>query len=223
MAAADGYTWKDFPHSSHRQVLEWLPPPPAKVLDVGTASGYLGAALSARGYTVVGIEKDEAAARAAAPAYAAFYQVDVASRPPLAEAPFEAVLCADVLEHLADPQGTLTWLGGLLTPAGRVIISVPNVAFVTVRLALLCGRFEYRRRGILDATHLRFFTRCSLLALLRAAGLYPRRLKGLPPPLPLVLPATHRWPLRVMLEGAAVAARVWPTIWAYQLVVEASR
>ncbi len=223
MSPCGAYVFKDFPHSSHRRVLALIPPAPVRVLDVGTAEGYLGAALAAMGHTVVGIEADADAARVAAPAYAAMYHADVACNPVLAEAPFDIVVAADVLEHLAEPAAALSWLAGLLAPGGLAVVSVPNVAFVSVRLGLLAGRFEYRPRGILDSTHLHFFTRRSLLRHLRAAGLRPRRLLGIPPPLPLVLAATARWPLRLVLEAAALAARLWPGLFAYQLVVEARR
>lgn len=223
MPPRGGYTFKDFPHSSHRELVALLPPAPVKVLDVGTAAGYLGAALSAMGHTVVGLEADGEAARAAAPAYAAMYHADVAARPALAEAPFDVVVAADVLEHLADPVGTLSWLVGLLVPGGQMLISVPNVAFASVRFGLLAGRFEYRPRGILDSAHLRFFTRRSLLRLTRTAGLHPRRLLGVPPPLPLVFPPTDRWPMRALLEVLALAARLWPGLFAYQLLIEARR
>lgn len=218
-----GYLFKDFPHSSHRCLLALMPPPPRKVLDIGTAGGYLGAALSARGYTVVGIEADAQAASIAAPAYATMYHTDVTTRPVLAHAPFEVVLLADVLEHLPDPAATLAWVEELLLPGGRVLISVPNVAFISVRLGLLVGRFEYQPRGILDKTHLRFFTRRSLLREIRSARLQPQRLWEVPPPLPLVFPATARWPGRVVLEAAALAARLWPGLCAYQFVVEATK
>lgn len=215
--------FKDFPHSSHRRLLALLPPPPGRVLDVGTAGGYMGVALTARGYTVVGIEADSAAARAAAPAYTALYHADVTTRPVLAQAPFDVVLLADVLEHLPDPAATLAWAVGLLAAGGRVLVSVPNVAFISVRLGLLVGRFQYRPRGILDRTHLRFYTRRSLVQEIRSAGLQPQRVLGVPPPLPLVFAATARWPGRVLLEAAALAARLWPQLFAYQFVVEATR
>lgn len=183
----------------------------------------MGVALTARGYTVVGIEADAGAARVAAPAYAAMYHVDVSTRPLIHQAPFDVVLLADVLEHLPDPAATLAWAVGLLAVGGRVLVSVPNVAFLSVRLALLVGRFQYQARGILDRTHLRFYTRRSLLQEMRSAGLQPQRVLGVPPPLPLVFPATARWPGRVLLEAAAFAARLRPQLFAYQFVVEATR
>lgn len=219
----DRYALKDFPHSSHRLLADWVGAAPCQVLDLGTASGFLGRLLAGRGHTVVGVESDPEAAAAARPHYAALHLADLQRLAPLPEAPFDVVIAGDVLEHLADPRAALDRAVAQLAPGGRLLVSVPNVAFVLVRLGLLLGRFEYAPRGILDRTHLRFFTRRSLLALLRGAGLTVTRRRGVPPPLPLVLPATARWPLRLALESAALAALAWPTLFAFQLVAEARR
>ena len=98
-----------------------------------------------------------------------------------------------------------------LGPRGTVIVSVPNVAHLWVRLSLLAGRFDYADRGILDRTHLRFFTRRSLLALLRAAGLAVVELAVTPVPLPLVVPralSTAVAPTRVHALSARRGARL---------------
>jgi 2-polyprenyl-3-methyl-5-hydroxy-6-metoxy-1,4-benzoquinol methylase len=219
----DRYAFKDFPHSSHRLLADWVGRAPCRVLDLGTASGFLGRLLAGRGHTVVGVESDPEAAAAARPHYAALHLGDLERLAPLPEAPFDVVIAGDVLEHLADPPAALDRAVAQLAPGGRLLVSVPNVAFVQVRFALLLGRFEYAPRGILDRTHLRFFTRRSLLALLRGAGLTVTRRRGVPPPLPLVLPAAARWPLRLALESAALAALAWPTLFAFQLVAEARR
>ena len=220
---ADRYGFKDFPHSSHRLLLQWVGDTPQKVLDVGTATGFLGQALTRAGHTVVGIESDPDAAQLARSHYAALHLVDLQNLRLLPEAPFAAVLVGDVLEHMADPAAALHRLVAQLTPTGSVIVSVPNVAFVQVRLALLAGRFEYRKRGILDDTHVRFFTRRTFRRLLVAEGLRVVRMVGVPPPLPLLAPAFARWPARFLLELASLAARVWPTLFAYQFVAEATR
>ncbi len=214
------YSFKDFPHSSHRVLADLVGGEPARVLDVGTASGYLGRALTALGHTVVGVENSDEAAALARASYAALHVVDAQALPDLPEAPFDVAVLGDVLEHLADPEAALARVVAQLRPGGRVLVSVPNIAFVQVRLALAAGRFAYADRGILDATHLRFFTRRTLVELLRRQGLDARRVLGVPPPLPLVLPATARWPGRALLEVSAVAARLWPTMMAYQLVAE---
>jgi len=100
-----------------------------------------------------------------------------------------------------------------------VIVSVPNVAHLWVRLSLLAGRFHYTDRGILDRTHLRFFTRRTLLELLRAAGLTVVELAVTPVPLPLVVPPRWhgRWLPHVHALSAG-AARGWPGGLAYQFV-----
>jgi 2-polyprenyl-3-methyl-5-hydroxy-6-metoxy-1,4-benzoquinol methylase len=79
---------------------------------------------------------------------------------------------ADVLEHLRDPWGALTDLVAVLRPGGWVVASVPNVRVFTVLLPLVRkGRFEYKEAGVLDRTHLRFFTRSSAIALVEGSGL----------------------------------------------------
>jgi hypothetical protein len=100
-----------------------------------------------------------------------------------------------------------------------VIVSVPNVAHVWVRLSLLVGRFDHADRGILDRTHLRFFTRRTLLELLRGAGLGVVELAVTPVPLPLVVPSRWhgRWLARIHALSAG-AARGWPGGLAYQLI-----
>jgi hypothetical protein len=96
---------------------------------------------------------------------------------------------------------------------------VPNVAHLWARLSLLIGRFDYADRGILDRTHLRFFTRRTLVDLLRAAELTIVELTVTPAPLPLVVPPRWhgRWLERVHALSAR-AARGWPGGLAYQFV-----
>ena len=84
---------------------------------------------------------------------------------------FDAIVAADVLEHLKDPLEALNRLRPFLKPDGFFVISVPNVAHGSVRLALLSGDFEYADIGLLDSTHLRFFTRETLEKLLDDAEL----------------------------------------------------
>jgi SAM-dependent methyltransferase len=83
---------------------------------------------------------------------------------------FDVVVFGDVLEHLRDPMHVLRQARPLLRRGGYVVISTPNIAHGDVRLALLSGRFNYTKVGILDDTHVRFFTRDSLVASLHDAG-----------------------------------------------------
>ena len=91
---------------------------------------------------------------------------------------FDCVLFADVLEHLVDPHDMLSKVKSSLTPDGRVLASIPNVAHWSVRLRLLIGNFDYKPTGIMDATHLRWFTRKSVRLLFEAAGYEVEELRG---------------------------------------------
>ena len=145
-----------------------------RVLELGPATGYMTRALAARGCRVVGIEIDAQMARRAA-AHAErmivgdLETLDFAAE--LGDDRFDVIVAADVLEHTRDPLRILTSLREFLTPDGFFVISVPNVAHGSVRLALLAGRFEYRDIGLMDRTHLRFFTRETLEQLLDDAEL----------------------------------------------------
>ncbi|WP_196250839.1 class I SAM-dependent methyltransferase [Cellulomonas sp. JZ18] len=144
------------------------------VLDVGCASGDLARALRERGCRVSGVELDAAAAEEARPHLERLVVGDVATLDLAAEldgATFDVLVLGDVLEHLADPAAVLRRCLPLLRQDGDVVISVPNVAHGALRLALLQGRWRYTETGLLDGTHLRFFTRESLLRLVSEAGL----------------------------------------------------
>lgn len=135
------------------------------VLDVGCATGYLAKALTAFGNRVCGVEYDAAAAEQARPYLDKVMVADLETADLVAgfgEGSFDVVMFGDVLEHLRDPLLVLRKARPLLKPGGSVVVSVPNVAHGDVRLALLRGKFEYRNLGLLDETHVRFFTRESL-------------------------------------------------------------
>lgn len=144
------------------------------VLDVGCATGYLAEALTARGCVVSGLEVDPEAAELARPKLQTLVVADLETTP-LADAfagtSFERIVFADVLEHLQDPAAALRSALQILAPDGEIVISIPNVAHGSLRLALLEGRWTYRELGLLDRTHLRFFTLEGLVDMLASAGL----------------------------------------------------
>jgi 2-polyprenyl-3-methyl-5-hydroxy-6-metoxy-1,4-benzoquinol methylase len=145
-----------------------------RVLELGPATGYMSRVLRDRGCSVVGIEVDPAMAKQAT-RYAERVIVgdldtmDLDSD--LGEDRFDVIVAADVLEHLKDPLAALRRLRAFLAPDGFFVISLPNVAHGSVRLALLGGHFTYQKTGLLDETHLRFFTRESVDRLLDEAEL----------------------------------------------------
>jgi hypothetical protein len=93
----------------------------------------------------------------------------------LAGEKFDVVLCADVLEHLRDPQPLLSLLPQFLNETGCVLISLPNASHLTVVASLMAGRFPYQTKGLLDKTHLRFFGREDIQTLLSDCGLVSQR------------------------------------------------
>jgi 2-polyprenyl-3-methyl-5-hydroxy-6-metoxy-1,4-benzoquinol methylase len=142
-----------------------------RVLDVGCSTGYLARPLSERGNTIVGIELDPVAARAAEQFCERVLVGDVEKMElPLEPSSFDVVLCGDVVEHLRDPVASLARLRRFLKPGGRIVLSTPNVANWAIRLSLLGGRWRYTERGILDRTHTHLFTRATLAEALRQAG-----------------------------------------------------
>jgi 2-polyprenyl-3-methyl-5-hydroxy-6-metoxy-1,4-benzoquinol methylase len=146
----------------------------ARVLELGPATGYMSRAMVERGCSVVGVELDPAMADQASEVCERVIVGDLDEldlERELGEDRFDAIVAADVLEHLKDPLTTLHRLRPYLKEDGAFVISVPNVAHGSVRLALLEGHFDYREIGLLDATHLRFFTRESLEEMLDEAEL----------------------------------------------------
>lgn len=143
-----------------------------RVLEVGCWSGHVTRHLVAAGNEVIGIEIDAEAAALAEQHAARVHVADVDATPlsSLEPGPFDVVVFGDVLEHLRDPATTLRDAATLLGPDGRFVISVPNVAHIDARVMLLHGEWGYQDDGLLDRTHLRWFTRRSLRELLADVG-----------------------------------------------------
>jgi SAM-dependent methyltransferase len=183
-------------------------PAGARVLDVGCAEGYLGAELRrAKGCAVLGVDLHAGEVRGSV--------TDPAVRAELERrGPYDAAVCGDVLEHLADPAETLRWLRGV---APLLVASLPNAVHWTARRAVLRGRFPHEDHGLFDRTHLRFYDRRGAAALLAGAGWRVVAQHPVPAPLPLQarLPALRR------LEAAAARRR--PGLFALQTVFEARR
>lgn len=165
-----------------RQDLMALVPKDAKrILDVGCGAGRLGQALKADGGRyVAGIELHEASAALAADVLdhvvcGSVMEVKMEELGPPHS--FDCIIFGDILEHLLDPWETLRRFSTLLAPNGVVISSIPNIGHISVVVGLLRGRWEYGERGLLDRTHLRFFTYRSIQQLFQQAGLKIVRLE----------------------------------------------
>jgi len=148
------------------------------VLEVGCWNGHVTEALAGAGNRVVGVDVD--ADQLAANRYIErghHVDLDTSRLSEVESDRFDVIVLGDVLEHLRRPEDVLADLVTLLADDGRLVISVPNVSHVDVRLHLLAGRWEYQEVGLLDRTHLRWFTRASLRELLASVGFVARRLE----------------------------------------------
>lgn len=163
-------------YTAQRSEMLHLIPRNAKcILDVGCARGYLGKSIKAtRVVEIVGIEIDRAMAEEAARYLDRVFNADVEdfmlSYPP---GYFDCIVFADILEHLVDPWRVLAQYVPYLSAEGLMVLSIPNVQHYSVIGRLLLGEWDYQESGILDNTHLRFFTLKSIKALLGAANLQP--------------------------------------------------
>lgn len=144
-----------------------------RVIDFGCATGYLACLLKQKGCVVTGIEINEQAASIAEQYCERVIVCDLDITRLLDILPkqtFDVAVFGDVLEHLRDPWRILQETKELLLPQGYVVASIPNIAHGAIRLSLLQGKFEYQEIGILDNTHLRFFTRKTVEELFEKSG-----------------------------------------------------
>lgn len=205
-----------------------------RVLEVGCADGAFGSDLVAAGNHVVGVARKGdgvAVNEAGVPLEAGYRNVitaDLETGLPDAirsgNAQFDRILLLDTVEHLREPRNLLEHCKPLLERRGKLIVSVPNAANLTVRLMSLAGRFEYSDRGILDWSHLRFFTQRSIRALLERHGYRIAAVHHTIIPVERVLPLKSESRLlrllNVLLHGVTTIA---PGLFAYEIVVVAER
>ena len=148
--------------------------PGAAVLDIGCAVGELGRYLTQQKQCVVdGIEANPDAAAIARSFNRQVWEADLETASLselLGDSRYQYIVCADVLEHLRDPSQLLRQVANFLMPGGKLLISIPNVGHMGVFLELLSGDFRYREEGLLDQSHLRFFTQRSFLRFLAENG-----------------------------------------------------
>lgn len=170
--------------NARTDILPMLPRFSANVLELGCGSGATLKWLKAErrcGHTH-GVELFEDAAKLAADGVDVVINGNIETMAlPVGPDYFDLILCLDVLEHLVDPWRVMQTLVCHLKPGGRIIVSVPNIRNWRALFPLLfAGRWEYAQSGILDKTHLRFFTRASALALVEGSGVRVAEMQRLP-------------------------------------------
>lgn len=216
---AKAATYRDFGNRGVVDlVLEHLPAGGA-LLDIGCASGGLLAAVGAHASKKVGVELSATAAEAAREVADEVLVGSVDDDLALDPGSFDVVVCADVLEHTANPDGALQRVVQWCSSGGHVIVSVPNIAHWSARLRLLRGRWEYEPSGIFDDSHLRFFTRTTFEDLLERGGLVDVTIRPVLPALRNYVPAVTRAPKAASVEHMwQRIGRRSPGLFGYQLI-----
>jgi len=192
------------------------------VLDIGAGEGFFAAELAQAGNRITGVDNRPAPSESARFEQYFVRDLEDGIEPVIGELQsrrFDRVLLLDVLEHLRDPDQILAECHRVLKREGLLIVSLPNVANIAIRLMLLFGRFEYSERGVLDKTHLRFFTRRTARRLLASNGYSIVEERETVIPLELVI----GWPpasvlMRFLNRMLALATWLLPGLFGYQLM-----
>lgn len=216
-----------YSNAGNPALLALLDPGWQRLLDVGCGAGDNASLLLARNPAgrIQGITQSRAEARLAAPRLERAWVFDLEQDWPselLAER-FDVLVFSHVLEHLRQPSHTLARCCRLLRPGGSVLIAVPNVLSWQQRLTFLMGRFEYQAAGVLDATHLRFYTYFTadteLLAETPELRLVEKRVTG---SVPLWWLRRHVLPARASAAIDALGCRAWPNLFGAQILLKAT-
>jgi SAM-dependent methyltransferase len=135
--------------------------------------------------------------------------------------PADVVLALDVIEHLGRPEKSLQEIRRAMKPGSTLVASTGNVGYLLVRVMLALGFFNYGKKGILDLTHTRLFTVRSFCRTLEGEGFRVESVRGFGPPIRDMVGTSPV--LRMLDSVASFLARIWPTLFGYQLLVEAQR
>lgn len=223
-----------------------LLPVTGRALDVGCGRAALGEAVRRLGWEVWGVEQSAEACATAGRRLDRLVEADLHDTGRVAaeagDTRFDGLIFSDVLEHVYDPRGTLEQYLEFVKPGGRVFVSVPNAVVWTNRLRLLCGRVEYADTGVMDRTHIRFFTFRTARRLLEAAGCRVERVDSTPylarallpllkrgarsnggPPDPRALIDSRPYRLyeKYVYPVERAAASLWRTMLAFRIIVVA--
>lgn len=220
------YTFKDFEGSSHRILIDLIRRHArrgGKLLDLGAAGGELGNAVRDHFSRTIGFEYNVDCLGQLCDRFDSVVVADL-ERVKSLPSNVDAVVLADVLEHLRSPTDALSLVRKALVDDGRVFISVPNIANITVRLGLLFGVFEYRDRGILDHTHLRFYTKRTIRRDVESAGFRIIEMGGSSVPIRLIIGRFTPEPILRLGEKMLVwLTRAWRGLFAYQIILVAEK
>lgn len=160
----------DDPNTSWQKTFQLIPAK-STVLDIGCSTGTFGERLiKEKQCTVDGIEIDERDLKAARQKLRKVYNIQIETEDIKVDDKYDIVFFGDVIEHLARPAQALNKVHALLKPGGRLVFSIPNITHMSVRLMLMSGKIKYGRTGLLDETHLHFYSQEEVYRVLNEAG-----------------------------------------------------
>jgi len=214
----DEYDLKESEGTSHTVLVDMLTDvPPKRVLDLGCSGGRLAARLRKLGHHVTGVDRVECdGVRDRVDEFVPGNLED--GIPAAVGTGFDTVIAADVIEHLAQPKSLLRQMADVLADNGEILVSTPNFAHWYPRLRVASGLFDYDRRGILDETHLRFFSRRSLLRTARSSGLEVEEIRYTGLPFDVLSRGTTP-ASRTAQRLDRLFVRLRPTLFGYQFVL----
>ena len=168
------YNFSSDPIGTHMLIAEQVLSK-SKVLDIGCASGYIGEFLVMnKGCEVWGIEPDnESFSLSIKKGYARVVNKSVEDGLKdelLKNEKFDFIIVADVLEHLVDPESVLNKISGFMTESGKLLVSLPNIGHYSTRFSHLFGNWEMQDAGIMDRTHLHFYTLKTMSEMFKKTG-----------------------------------------------------
>jgi len=211
------YGAKEGEGTSHTVITGMLTELPAgRVLDLGCSGGRLSERIRQLGHKVVGVDSVEIAG--VRDRVDDFFLGDLEDGiPEAAGGDYDVVIAADVIEHVRNPERLLRQMAEVLSPTGQIVISTPNFGHWYARGRVVAGAFDYDRRGILDETHLRFFSRKSLRRTIASSGLDVLQLEYTGLPLD-VLTREDSWKSRSARTVDRRLVQLRPTVFGYQFV-----
>ncbi len=217
------YVFKEAPNSLHQHVARYEIDEGTRVLELGAGHGKLGDAFASRGIRLWAVDRNRPRREFGFP----YIELDL-DEPfgrrllaTLGDRQVDLVVALDVLEHLKRPEEGLAEIHELLAPGGTLLASTGNVGYLPMRGMLAIGQFNYGKRGILDLTHQRLFTIRSFRRMLEGGGFRVERVRGFGPPIEDMVGRTLL--LRAIDRASSFLARLLPSVFSYQFLVEATR
>ena len=219
------YTFKPDRYSSHTKIINYIKSisnknKKLKILDVGCSKGFIAKELKDENIEFYGIEYNKQDAKQAKRYYKEIKVLDLdKEKPAYQKESFDIIIMADIIEHLKD-QNIVKYFTKFLKKQGLMILSTANVANIYIRLKLLFGNFDYEKRGIMDNTHVRFFTLKTFRQLAKQSNLKIIKEDFTPIPLPMVSSVFEEGKaLNILHRLNYMKTRIFPKLLSFQLIL----